>query len=328
MDAYNKIFTIRFSRPREYFHCLPDNKLYELVRLPPFREELLATKSPCLHELSRTFEHGASAYAAILFDPLRCLDFILLNNAPLEETYISLIIRSVAELVVHLHSRNLFGISFSPTNFSLAPGGKVVLRNRFTLGCQPAKVADDWGGFCQFVSRIAPPLPPEDKASSMSRNFRLFLKTLEELQRGQERSVAERFAELLATKFLHQKLNILDDLVEGGGSWSEAELRKRVPVEVREVEDHEHLEASGNPFNLSGENAKTGGLSDEARKQELLLKAISTVFERHRGQEGVRGKQNLVNLLSAIETSLKGMEVVAPLSAVQLMRAQTRNQSS
>lgn len=326
MEVFDKVFTLRLSRPREYFHCAADNRLYELIRVPANCEELLASKLTVFHELGKVIENETAIYVTVPFDLPRNLEFILTRNQPLEETYISLILRAVTELVVQLHSKGLYGISFHPSNFSLTASGKLVLRNRFTLNCQPKRVSDDWLNYCHFVGKVAPSLPTDDKDSSMSRNFKLFLRTLETLKTA-DKPVNESLAEILTCKFLHQKSNILDDLVDDLGPLNEESLRKLTPLEVRGIGEREELESAGKAFNLSGETAKNSTDSDDHKRQMLFLKAVTNTFDKYRNEEGVVGKQTQVNLLTAIENALRTMEAASPLSALQLMKLQTKSAS-
>lgn len=321
MDSFDQIYTFRFTRPREYFRATTDGRLYEVVRVPPSAEDLLTSKSPFLHEIAWTFEENRSIYSCIRFNLSRNLEYILLKNASLEETYIALIIKSVADLVVQIHAKGLFGIHFAPSNFSLLPGGKIVVRNRFSLNCHTRREADDWSNFCGFVERIAPGSSKDEKNSAISRNFRLFWKTLETL-RSKDSPVAAKFSELLTSPFLNKKANFLDDLLDDSDQDTERETTKLIGVEVKPVGPSEHLESAGNAFDLSGERSDRNSTSDDRKKHELFYKAMSTVFEKYRGDESIRGKQ-VPDLLTAIENALKTMELAEPFSALRMMQALT-----
>jgi hypothetical protein len=292
-----------------------------VVKVPSFSEDVLISKSPFLHDIAWTFEENSSIFSCIRFNLTRNLEYILLKNASLEETYIALIIKSVADLVVQIHAKGLFGIQFAPSNFSLLPGGKIVVRNRFTLNCHTRREAEDWTNFCGFVERIAPGGSKDEKNSAMSRNFRLFWKTLETLQ-TKEGPVGAKFSELLTSPFLNKKANFLDDLLDESDHDTDRENQKLIAVDVKPVGKLEHLESAGNAFDLSGERSDRNTSADDQKRHELFYKAISTVFEKHRSDESIRGKQ-VPDLLTAIENALKTMELAEPFSALHLMQGMT-----
>lgn len=324
MEIYDKIYIFHLSPPRECYKSNIDNLFYEKCPIPRFSDDLTNLKSLHLQHPSKIFEDESGSYAMVNFDLNRILEFILLKNSPLEETYISLIIRGMVELILNIHSHDVSGISFGLSNFFIANNARLILRNKYTLTPNSNKTFQDWTNFCDFVWKVIPLDKTGEKQISISRNFKNFLKELE-LIKNTNFSTQEKFKKLTSIKFLCNKNNILNDLIEENASIVNSGLKYPILIEIKNLKELSIQEKSGNSFHLGFEQTKPGEILSIEKDNEKYLKTLLFVFDKYKNLEENKQKSNVVNLLNTIENSLRSMEENSPLSSLKLIKSYLQN---
>lgn len=231
------------------------------------------------------------------------LDTIWAQNESVEETYISLIVRSMIDAVLQLQGVYLTGLDLRLGNWRVTPEGALKAKNRFELrkGADPERDFQRVVGLLKQLVRVE---NLDDPCLCVSQVFREFLRLALELVPRKESE--NKLKVLREARFLRTKTSagVLTDLIEEAGSNSQ---KSAFPSKKGE----EVLEKSGS-------NATIGEDFSE------FTQVAEAVFRKYIEQETREGDVKVASILDNICKGLVELEMRAPGRARKVMERYTK----
>lgn len=173
--------------------------------------------SECIHFMDcvELLKHKGCFYMII---PYQGYDLSLIReeNEHIEETYISLIIRTIVDALAYLHARKFFKLDLRLENWRVLPCGTLKAKDRFSLTRLISDIDKDIEGLRSFTSKLSKIKNLNDPEVCVSLLFKQFLNCISNLD-------VDRFKGLRGNKFIKKcnSSNILTDLIESYVSLSE-----------------------------------------------------------------------------------------------------------
>lgn len=289
MENFN-LYKIISGNTKLYTHCtLPG--IYEFV--PIKTPQVYVELSNCCYfiEYIELIDINGKSYMAILHTGCD-LDILRSQNEYIEETYISLILRSVMDTIIYLHSLNFFNVNLELSNWRLLPCGSLKSKDRFSLTRFLEEREKDFCMFKFFTEILCEVGDLNDPEICVSALFKQFLAKTAVLDINNNNN-KDIFFSVRENKFIkkHNNSSILADLIEKNTSPSEKSqilIRNKMeePLKIAEPSlnhqtfiEEEFVTVSNKIFDKYIEEEQKGGSEKTSAVLKTIKKNLITLYK-------------------------------------------------